>query len=86
MREKKHPGGRPSFGVTEATYLIRAPLDLIEAMKRVAEVEGITASEAWRRAARKWLGRPEHDEFSEHTAELKREKMDLIMKRERDDE
>jgi hypothetical protein len=57
MRERKKRGpGRPSFGVTESVLTIRIPETLLEAMKAKAEKEGITASEAWRRAAREWLG------------------------------
>ena len=62
MRERKKRGpGRPGFGITNPedggkTYLIRAPEDLLEKMKARAEREGITASEAWRRAAREYLG------------------------------
>lgn len=53
---KKRGPGRPSHGVAETTYLIRAPEGLLEAMRKRAERERITASEAWRRAARAWLG------------------------------
>lgn len=56
MATKKRGPGRPGFGITEATYLIRAPEDLLEKMRKRAERDGITASEAWRRAAREFLG------------------------------
>lgn len=61
MRERKRPAHRPSFGVAEATYLIRAPEALLEAMRKEAARQGITASEAWRRAAHLWLKIPPSD-------------------------
>lgn len=57
VKRKRGPG-RPGFGVAESVLTIRIPDDLLEAMKKRAEREGISASEAWRRAAREWLGLP----------------------------
>lgn len=56
MRDRKRGPGRPSFGVTEASITFRAPRELVEKMAEKAEREGISASEAWRRAAQEWLG------------------------------
>lgn len=52
---KKRGPGRPSFGIKERSVTFWAPDDLVEALARKAEKEGITAAEAWRRAARGWL-------------------------------
>jgi len=56
MRERKRPAHRPSFGVHETRFILSAPKALVEAMKTKAEKEGIAAAEAWRRAAREYLG------------------------------
>lgn len=45
--------GRP--GSADATLLIRAPSELLEAVRKAAEAERISASEWWRRAARERL-------------------------------
>ena len=57
MPERKRGRGRPSYGVSEAIVPpIKAPQALVDAMRERAERDGITTSEAWRRAAREWLG------------------------------
>lgn len=56
MRERKRGPGRPSFGVKETSVQFWAPDELVEAMRARAEREAIPLAEAWRRAAREWLG------------------------------
>ena len=48
--------GRPSKGITEANLRLYAPSALMEAMREAAKKERISYAEAWRRAAREWLG------------------------------
>lgn len=61
MRERKKRGpGRPSHGVKEKSITFWAPNELAEDMARAAEKQGISAAEAWRRAAAKWLGDGPH--------------------------
>lgn len=55
-KHKKHPGGRPSQGLTEAAVLVKGPALLLSAVAARAERDGIEIREAWRRAARAWLG------------------------------
>ena len=55
-KPKRHPGGRPSQGLTEARLLLEAPSELVEAAREAARVEGVPAVEWWRRAARERLG------------------------------
>lgn len=50
-RRKKHPGGRPSRGITDAGLGIRLPQSLLDASKAAAAAEGCTLAEWWRRAA-----------------------------------
>lgn len=47
---RKHAGGRPSQGISEATLLIRAPRELLDLVRAAAEREGIPQSE-WVRTA-----------------------------------
>jgi hypothetical protein len=55
MAKKRGPG-RPGFGVTESVLTIRIPETLRGQMEAEAKRQQISASEAWRRAARTWLG------------------------------
>jgi hypothetical protein len=48
----KHPGGRPSTGLTESAKLVRGPRWLLDAAREAARREGLTAAEWWRRAGR----------------------------------
>jgi len=57
MPEPRNLGGRPVTVGADAQVLIRGPHELLEAVARRSEVEGVTTSEGWRRAARDWLGR-----------------------------
>jgi hypothetical protein len=47
----KHPGGRPSTGLTESAQLVQGPRWLLDAARTAAAREGLTAAEWWRRAA-----------------------------------
>lgn len=53
---KKPTRGRPPNGLTEQALTIRGPAILFAAAAHLAEREGITVSEWWRRAARLRLG------------------------------
>lgn len=55
-RKSRNPAGRPSRGLSEERVEVRAPALLVGAVAQRAEQQGITTSEAWRRAARTWLG------------------------------
>lgn len=55
-RKSNNPEGRPSAGLTEARVLVSGPALLLYAVQQSAAERGITTSEAWRRAARVWLG------------------------------
>lgn len=57
--------GRPSRGLSEARVEVRAPSGLVELMARVAQAIGISTSEAWRRAAKTWLGAQTEPEKSD---------------------
>lgn len=59
-RKSNNPKGGPSRGLTAKVPPISASPEMITAMKSRAEQLGVTASEAWRRAAAAWLesGRP----------------------------
>lgn len=48
--------GRPSEDISETRFELRLPVDLVQAMKRLAAEQEISSSEAWRRAARAFLG------------------------------
>lgn len=53
---KKHAGGRPVGGQAEASVLVRVPKLLQMAVERQATERDISVAEAWRRAARCWVG------------------------------
>ncbi len=53
---KRRPG-RPITVNAEAPYRLRAPRQLLAAMRKAARRAGIPTTEAWRRAARAWLAR-----------------------------
>lgn len=55
-RKSNNPAGRPSQGLSEATVLVRGPALLLAAVEQRAAQEGVSTSEAWRMAARVWLG------------------------------
>lgn len=54
--KSRNPAGRPSHGLSESTYLVSGPALLLAAVARRANAEKISTREAWRRAARAWLG------------------------------
>lgn len=58
-RRSNNPSGRPSEGLSEASQLVRGPLELMAAASDAAEREGVAVVEWWRRAARVRLGWPE---------------------------
>lgn len=55
-RRGRHRGGRPSQGISEVQQNVRCPAALHKAMAARAEQLGVESPEAWRRAARVWLG------------------------------
>lgn len=55
-RRSNNPTGRPSSGLTEGKTLVTGPQLLLVAMQARAQQLGISQNEAWRRAARAWLG------------------------------
>ena len=55
-RRGRRRGGRPSQGISEAQQNVRCPAALHKAMTVRAEQLGVEPPEAWRRAARIWLG------------------------------
>lgn len=48
--------GADSRGLTETTVLVSAPHELASAVADRAHRERVSTREAWRRAARAWLG------------------------------
>lgn len=55
-RKSRNPAGRPSRGLAEESVLVTGPALLLAAVEQRAAQEKITTREAWRRAARTWLG------------------------------
>jgi hypothetical protein len=56
LTKPKHPGGRPSTGLTESAQLVEGPRWLLYAARDAARAEGISIAEWWRRAGRAALG------------------------------
>lgn len=54
-KDKRRNNGRPTTGMTEDRQLITGPRATFEAMRLQAQNEGVSISEIWRRAARKYL-------------------------------
>lgn len=55
-KPRKNLGGRPSHGLSEISMAMRGPASLFSAAKKMADEQGISISEWWRRAARQRLG------------------------------
>lgn len=55
-RDGRRNNGRPSTGLAEVVLGIRVPLAVRDAMSESARTHGVSTNEAWRRAARVWLG------------------------------
>jgi predicted nucleic acid-binding Zn-ribbon protein len=54
--EPKPKRGRPNHHLTEVRVNLCCPPAMADAMRAAAKKERITINEAWRRAAREWLG------------------------------
>lgn len=54
VQDKRRNNGRPSQGLTEARQLITGPAGLMQAVRAQAAYMGVSVSEAWRMAARKY--------------------------------
>ena len=57
---KPKPGRPVSVGI-ESVFVVRGPEDLMAAMRRKADRLAVSVSEAWRRAAREFITRADHD-------------------------
>lgn len=55
-RRKKHPGGRPSQGLSEARVDVPMPVQMRDLARHAASLEGVTLAEFVRRAVRVRLG------------------------------
>ena len=62
--KKKHAGGRPTQALTQQHVLVTGPAILLAAVEHRAGQDGVSVREAWRRAARVWLGWHEEAEVS----------------------
>lgn len=52
--------GAENRGLSEASYLVRGPKELLEAMAERAKALGIKQAEAWRTAAEEFLASDRH--------------------------
>jgi hypothetical protein len=54
---KRRNNQRPSEGLTEASFLLKCPADLLKRVRERAKAEGVPMSEVWRRGALLYLSR-----------------------------
>jgi metal-responsive CopG/Arc/MetJ family transcriptional regulator len=55
-KDDANPVGRPNEGISEEKITVRMPQELVDAMHDYAAAHEVSSSEAWRRAARAFLG------------------------------